>query len=50
MNKRTRAIDEETYKFILDDFIEPLVKYKEILNNNLQVEINAIKEIEIDRR
>ena len=43
-------IDEETYKFIIDDFKEPLAKYKEILNNNLQVEINAIKEIEIDRR
>ena len=43
-------IDEETYKYIIDDFKEPLVKYKEILNNNLQVEINAIKEMEIDRR
>lgn len=43
-------IDEETYKFILDDFKEPLAKYKEILNNNLQVEINALKEMEIDKR
>lgn len=47
---QNNEIDEETYKFILDDFKEPLAKYKEILNNNLQVEINAIKEIEIDRR
>ena len=43
-------IDEETYKFILDDFKEPLAKYKGILNSNLQVEINALKEVEIDRR
>ena len=43
-------IDEETYKFIIDDFKEPPAKYKEILNNNLQVEINALKEIEIDVR
>ena len=43
-------IDEETYKFILDDFKEPLAKYKEILNSNLQVEINALKELEINTR
>lgn len=43
-------IDEETYKFIIDDFKESLAKYKEILNNNLQVEINALKELEIDIR
>ena len=43
-------IDEETYKFMLDDFNEPLAKYKEILNNNLQVEINALKEMEIDNK
>ena len=47
---QNNEIDEETYKFILDDFKEPLTKYKEILNNNLQVEINALKEMEIDRR
>ena len=47
---QNNEIDEETYKFILDDFKEPLAKYKEILNNNIQIEINAIKEIEIDRR
>ena len=47
---QNNEIDEGTYKFIIDDFKEPLAKYKEILNNNLQVEINAIKEIEIDRR
>lgn len=35
-------IDEETYRYILDDFKEPLAKYKEILNNNLQVEINTL--------
>ena len=43
-------IDEETYRYILDDFKEPLAKYKEILNNNLQVEINALKELEIRRK
>ena len=47
---QNNEIDEETYKFILDDFKEPLAKYKEVLNNNLQVEINALKEIEIDRK
>ena len=47
---QNNEIDEETYKFILGDFKEPLAKYKEILNNNLQVEINALKEMEIDRR
>ena len=40
---QNNEIDEETYKFILDDFKEPLAKYKEILNNNLQVDINALK-------
>ena len=45
---KNNEIDEEAYKFILDDFKEPLAKYKEILNNNLQVEINALKEMEID--
>ena len=47
---QNNEIDEETYKFILDDLKEPLAKYKEILNNNLQVEINALKEMDIDRR
>lgn len=47
---QNNEIDEETYKFILDDFKEPLAKYKEILNSNLQVEINALKEMEIDER
>ena len=47
---QNNEIDEETYKFILDDFKEPLAKYKEILNNNLQVEINALKEIGINNR
>ena len=47
---KNNEIDEEAYKFILDDFKEPLAKYKEILNNNLQVEINALKELEIDKR
>lgn len=47
---QNNEIDEETYKFILDDFKEPLAKYKEILNNNLQVEINALKELEINTR
>lgn len=47
---QNNEIDEETYKYIIDDFKEPLDKYKDILNNNLQIEINAIKEIEIDRR
>ena len=36
------------YRLTIDDFKEPLAKYKVILNNNLQVEINAIKKIEID--
>ena len=40
----------KTYKFIINDLKEPLAKYKKILNNNLQVEINALKEIEIDKR
>lgn len=39
----------KTYKFIINDLKEPLAKYKEILNNNLQVEISAIKEIELYR-
>lgn len=47
---QNNEIDEETYKFILDDFKEPLAKYKEILNNNLRVEINALKEMEIDNK
>lgn len=47
---QNNEIDEETYKYILDDFKEPLTKYKEKLNNNLQVEINALKEMEIDKR
>ena len=47
---QNNEIDEETYKFILDDFKAPLTKYKEKLNNNLQVEINALKEMEIDKR
>ena len=47
---KNNEIDEETYKFILDDFKEPLAKYKVMLNNNLQVEINALKEMEIDRK
>ena len=47
---QNNEIDKETYKFILDDFKEPLTKYKEKLNNNLQVEINALKEMEIDKR
>ena len=47
---QNNEIDEETYKFILDDFKEPLSKYKEMLNSNLQVEINALKEMEIDKR
>lgn len=58
-NKYTKAakkayqnneIDEETYRFIVEDFKALLAKYKEILNNNLQVEINALKELEIGRR
>ena len=47
---QNNKIDEETYKFILEDFKEPLAKYKEILNNNLQVEINALKEIDKERK
>ena len=47
---QNNEIAEETYKFIIEDFKEPLVKYKEILNNNLQVEINAFKEMKIDMR
>lgn len=47
---QNNEIDEETYKFIIDDFKEPLAKYKEILNNNLQVEINALKELEISKK
>lgn len=47
---QNNEIDEEAYKFILDDFKEPLAKYKEMLNSNLQVEINALKEMEIGRR
>ena len=45
---QNNEIDEETYKFILDEFKEPLAKYKEILNNNLQVEVNALKEMKIN--
>ena len=47
---QNNEIDEETYRYILDDFKEPLAEYKEILNNNLQIEINALKEIEIDNK
>ena len=47
---QNNEIDEETYKYIIDDFKEPLAKYKEMLNSNLQVEINALKEMEIDKR
>ncbi len=47
---QNNEIDEETYKFIIDDFKEPLAKYKEMLNSNLQVDINALKEMEIDNR
>ena len=47
---QNNEIDEETYKYIIEDFKEPLIKYKEILNDNLQVEINALKELEIDKR
>lgn len=47
---QNNAIDENTYKYIVEEFKEPLAKYKEILNNNLQVEINALKELEIDKR
>ena len=43
-------IDEKTYKYILENLKELLTKYKEILNNNLQVEINALKELEIDSK
>ena len=46
---QNNEIDEETYKFIVESLKEPLAKYKEVLNNNLQVDINALKEIEIDR-
>lgn len=45
---QNNEIDEETYKYIVEEFKEPLAKYKEKLNNNLQVEINALKELEID--
>ena len=45
---QSKNIDEETYKFIIDDFKEPHAKYKEILNNNLQVDINALKELDIN--
>ena len=47
---QNNEIDEETYKFILEDFKEPLDKYKEKLNSNLQVEINALKKLEIDKK
>ena len=47
---QNNEIDEETYKYIVEEFKEPLAKYKEKLNNNLQVEINALKELEIDKR
>lgn len=42
-------IDEETYKYIEEEFKNPLYKYRDILNKNLQVEINAIKELEIEK-
>lgn len=44
------VIDKETYNYIVEDFKNPLSKYKQILNNNLQVEINALKEMEISKR
>ena len=47
---QNNEIDEETYKFIVEDLKAPLAKYKEVLNNNLQVEINALKEMEIDMK
>ena len=37
-------------KYIIDDFKEPLAKYKEMLNRNLQVEINALKEMEKNKK
>ena len=43
-------IDEETYMYISEDFKEPLAKYREILDKNLQVEISALKEMEINKR
>ena len=46
---QNNEIDEETYKYIIEDFKEPLAKYKEKLNNNLQVDINALKELELDK-
>ena len=47
---QNNEIDEETYNYIIDDFKEPLAKYKEILNNNLQVENNALKEMGINKK
>ena len=47
---KNNEIDEKTYKNIVEEFKEPLSKYKEKLNNNLQVEINALKELEMNRR
>lgn len=44
---RNSEIDEETYKYIVDDFRVFLSKYKDILNSNLQVDINALKELNI---
>ena len=43
---QNNEIDEETYKLTLEDLKDLLFKYKEILNNNLQVEINALKELD----
>ena len=47
---QNNEIDEETYRFILEDFKKSLDKYKEKLNSNLQVEINALKKLEIDKK
>ena len=50
MEYQNNNIDEETYKYILENLKELLTKYKEILNNNLQVEINALIELEISKK
>lgn len=47
---QNNEIYEETYKYVIEDFKEPLDKYKEILNNNLQIEIKALKELDIDKK
>ena len=47
---QNNEIDEETYKYIESDFNELLTKYKKKLDNNLQVDINALKEIGINRK